>query len=126
MKGAIQGHVQSLHNVGYLYYEGGGGIEKDVKKAAEWFRKAADLDFSLSQRLLGIILLSGEGGAPQNATEGLKFLKRAAKTDVMAQLELSNIFKEGRYGIPINEKLGQRYLKKYEDKMAFYEQYRRK
>jgi TPR repeat protein len=40
MKAAKQGDPLSQHNLGYCY-ENGEGVEKDIKKAIEWYQKAA-------------------------------------------------------------------------------------
>ena len=40
--GADQGHRECMKNVGYFHYEGLGGLERDYKKAFEWYKKVYD------------------------------------------------------------------------------------
>ena len=42
------GHAPALYNMGTHYFSGR-GAELDMKKAAEYFKKAADLGFGMAQ-----------------------------------------------------------------------------
>src|SRR5690606_18280947 len=44
MKGAEKNYSVSLYNVG-MYYENGWGIEKDLQKALEFYKRAANLGY---------------------------------------------------------------------------------
>ena len=41
LKAANQGHVRAQHDLGMLY-SGGGVIKKDIPRAIEWLRRAAE------------------------------------------------------------------------------------
>ena len=47
------GHAPALYNMGTHYFSGR-GAELDMKKAAEYFKKAADLGFGMAQVIHGI------------------------------------------------------------------------
>ena len=47
----FQGHVPAFYNIGTHYFSGR-GVELDMKKAAEFFKKAAELGFSMAQVFL--------------------------------------------------------------------------
>ena len=51
---AEQGDEVSQFNLGKLYYLGE-GVEKDLKEAMKWFRKAADQGIALAQYNLGLM-----------------------------------------------------------------------
>ena len=42
------GHVPGIYNIGSHYFSGR-GVDLDMKKAADFFKKAADLGFSMAQ-----------------------------------------------------------------------------
>lgn len=52
----FEGHVPALYNMGSHYFAGK-GIELDMKKAGEFFKRAADLGFGLAQVCFIVILM---------------------------------------------------------------------
>ncbi len=65
------------HNLGLAYFFGE-GVPHDAKKAASWFRFAAEQNFLEAQYSLGLMLVEGETGLPKNVPEGVRLLKLAA------------------------------------------------
>ena len=57
---AASGHVQSMHELGTMYYLGE-GVAEDAEAAVYWFRKAASAGICSSMFLLGECLLEGYG-----------------------------------------------------------------
>ena len=70
------GDAEAQYNLGVMYDEGA-GIEKDLVKAAGWFRKAADQGFIDAQTNLGMMYYYGQG-IPRDHAEAARWFKRAA------------------------------------------------
>ena len=69
--------LSARFNLGMAYYNGD-GVPRDMRKAARWFQLAVRQNFSEAQYTLGVLLLDGEEGLPQNVEEGMKLIKLAA------------------------------------------------
>ena len=70
------GDAEAQYNLGVMYDEGA-GIEKDLVKAAAWYRKAADQGFIDAQTNLGMMYYYGQG-IPRDHAEAARWFKRAA------------------------------------------------
>jgi len=68
--------AQAQYNLA-VYYDNGDGVEKNLKQAAEWYRKAAEQGFAQAQNNLGVCYHNGEG-IEQNMDEAVKWYKKAA------------------------------------------------
>ena len=55
------GTAKSLNQVGYIYYEGAGGIDVDYSEAMKWFLKASDLGNVFSTSNIGLFYQYGKG-----------------------------------------------------------------
>lgn len=55
------GTARSLNQVGYIYYEGVGGIDIDYPVAMQWFQKASNLGNTFSKSNLGLFYQYGKG-----------------------------------------------------------------
>jgi TPR repeat protein len=69
-----------------MYYKGL-GVTKDLAMARIWFKKSQDQGCVDSQRRLGMMMATGEGGA-KDFLQGFAFVKRAAERgdDTAAEL----------------------------------------
>lgn len=74
---AKEGDPKALYYLG-LMYSGGFGVEKDMKKALEYYGEAAAKGNILAQTEYGTAIAIGDG-TQQNVEEGLKWLFVAAK-----------------------------------------------
>jgi hypothetical protein len=80
-----------MRSLGMAYYEGE-RVEQDFRKAADWFRKAAELGDFAAQRNLGYLYIKGEG-VEKDLTEAREWLeKAAAQGDSYAQELLADFF----------------------------------
>jgi TPR repeat protein len=71
-------------------------VEKDVAKAAEWFRKAAENGHATAQSNLGVLYASGEV-FEKNPEEALKWWRKAAEQgQPSAQFNLGQMLLEGK------------------------------
>ena len=94
--------------LGFLYRDGGHGIEKDSPEAAKWFKKVIDAPaysrpddqtLAKAQRYLGRMYASGEG-VPQDYAEAMKLFSQAVlKGDAEARALIGNLYDEGK-GVP--------------------------
>ncbi|AMK13762.1 Sel1 domain-containing protein [methanogenic archaeon mixed culture ISO4-G1] len=75
--GARLGDSGCIDNMGYIYYFGK-GVEKDLGKAAELFKRAAEMGSPYSQRFLGCMYRDGEYFTKDDK-EAHKWLSRAAE-----------------------------------------------
>jgi TPR repeat protein len=75
--GAERGHAPSQCALASLYYQGA-GLEKDVSKAFDWAKKAAQQDHPRCEWLVGVMYGRGEGvGIDREA--GMRWLCKSAK-----------------------------------------------
>ncbi len=89
-KAAEKGYVPSIFNIA-VYHKEGTHVEKDIIKAVELFRKAADMGHTLSEEALGNLLYAGADGVPTNEEEGKKYWRlAAAKGNRDAQFNLAH------------------------------------
>lgn len=76
------GHAASAYRTAVCCEMGpeeGGGTRKDITKAVQWYRRAAQLQDVAAMYKLGIILLKGLLGQQKNVAEAVVWLKRAAE-----------------------------------------------
>ena len=104
---AEQGDEVSQFNLGKLYYLGE-GVEKDLKEAMKWFRKAAEQGYGLAQNNLGSMYLKGIGVEEKDDKEAMKWFRKAADQGIaLAQYNLGLMY-------------GQRRIKKEQDYWTAY------
>jgi len=77
-------------------YHHGNGLPKDYKEAANWYRMAAEQDFSKAQANLGVMY--GEGlGVPQDYTLAAEWFRKAAEQgNPLAQHNLGLLYGRGQ------------------------------
>lgn len=72
------GHSLAQFNLG-LCYENGKGIDKDLGKAAECYKKASTLNHSGALYNLALFYMEGIGGLPKEPSRALELLELAAQ-----------------------------------------------
>lgn len=105
----------AAYNVGRCY-KNGIGVEKNIKQAASWYRKSAEVGFDEGQFAYGNALLLGEG-VPLNINEANKWYEKAAKqghAKSQYNIGYDYYFRMGKKD-PKYEKLGIDWLKKSAD-----------
>ena len=111
---ADAGNPAAQHFIGQMHYYGGIGIAQDHKAAMQWFRKAADQGYSLSEYIVGYMYLKGEGVAV-NQQEAYKWLKLGSDhNNPMAQSELGMFYVNGTV-VPKDIKIAASLFKKAAD-----------
>jgi len=58
--------------------------ERDVPRALDYWRRAAELDDVDSAKMLGNLLLTGQGNVKRDVEEGIKWFKKAAESGCLS------------------------------------------
>ncbi|MBF0438649.1 MAG: sel1 repeat family protein [Magnetococcales bacterium] len=74
---AEEGDANSQYSLGNMYKGGRGGLYKDCRQAAYWYRKAADQNHLEAQINLGISYATGHG-VPKDDGQALAWYRKAA------------------------------------------------
>ncbi len=83
------------HKRGLLFYKGI-GVDKDFKKAGQWFRRAANKGHAGAQYLLGIMSYLGQGMEQDFAKAALWFQRAGKQDHAAAQYNLGFLYYEGK------------------------------
>ena len=75
---ANDGYAKAQANVAWMY-QTGKGLEKDLKKAVEWYLKAAKQDHNIAQNNLGVMYENG-WGTKKNLKRAAYWYREAAST----------------------------------------------
>ena len=71
LRRAQNGDASAQFDLGMMYFNGQ-GVERDFKKAMQWFRKPAERGITNAQLKLGIMFDNGDG-MPENNREAMAF-----------------------------------------------------
>ncbi len=94
MNEAQKGRVQAMYEVGRKY-ERGRGTGRNLQKAAEWYQKAAEANYTPAMARLGILYVEGNG-VEQDLDKALRLLGRAAEENIPgAQYQLASMYELG-------------------------------
>jgi len=87
--------AETQYAIGMLYWTGQ-GVPQDTVAAANWLRRAAEMNHAGAQAKLGYLYTTGQG-VPQNDFEALKWLQMAASQgDADAQYNLGVLYRDGK------------------------------
>jgi len=104
LKKASDGDAESQYALGAMY-GAGDFVARDDVGSAQWYLKAAEQGHAEAQRNLGLMFLFGEG-LPKDFVIGMSWIEKAAhggSPDAMRAL--SDSFRKGLYGYPVNFEL---------------------
>ncbi len=87
------------------------GVQEDPEKAAEWFRKAAQIGHVLAQHNLGNAYFSGRGVRQSDSLAVHWWLKAADQGDAIPQWRLGIMYEEGR-GVAMNVEEAERWYRR--------------
>ena len=100
---AEQSHARALYDLGVWHFNGD-GVEKDLREAVKWFRKAAEQGLKDAQYNLGVCYKKGEG-VEKDFREAVKWFRKAAEqSDALAQFNLGMCYYFGEGVIQNNVK----------------------
>ena len=113
-KAAEKGNIDGLYNWGYCYHCGI-GVNKNIRKAAELYRKAAKRDYLLAMVRLGDIFTFDDAYKVVNASEARKWYEKAANSGSGEAMQgLGTMFDLGK-GVKKNERAAFTWYKKAVD-----------
>lgn len=105
---AESGSPDAKAHLGYLY-QYGLGVKKDVFEALRLYKESAAENSTFGLTLLGRLYARGDGPIKQDVKKGVEYLEKSltikGKDHAMARLELGDIYRDGRGGVPKNKGL---------------------
>lgn len=114
MKAALKGHVVAQYDVG-VNYVNGWGVEKDEKKAYEWWTKSAQEGYPSAEAAIGKCYFNG-WGVEKNDEEACRWWKKAAEAnDLDGMIALAYSYFNGS-GVTKDDKKGLYWAQKAADK----------
>jgi TPR repeat protein len=86
------------HAFGFMYMAGVGGLQRDFKKAEEFYKKAIKIDnYPNSLYNLGLLYYNGLGSEAGDKSKILELFEKSAKAGYpLAQFQLGDIYHFGR------------------------------
>ena len=98
----------ACHQLGAIYATGD-GVAKSDREAVRWYRRGAEGGDAECQYDLGFMYLLGEGVVADTET-GVRWLRSAAELgEQQAARLLSDLYREGRYGVMSDEREAERW-----------------
>lgn len=114
MKAAQKGHVVAQYDVGVNYVTGW-GVEKDEKKAYEWWTRSAQEGYPSAEAAIGKCYFNG-WGVEKNDEEACRWWKKAAEAnDLDGMIALAYSYFNGT-GVTKDDKKGLYWAQKAADK----------
>jgi TPR repeat protein len=77
-------------------YQDGIGVERDMREAAEWYRRGAEQGSPLAQCNLALLLMTGRGVARDDTRAAALFRTAALQNDPLAQFNLGYLHMTGQ------------------------------
>ncbi|KAJ3079648.1 hypothetical protein HK102_003643 [Quaeritorhiza haematococci] len=111
MRAADCGNSCALNQVGYGYENGDGGLPVDNEKAAEAYKKAAEMGLAAGQFNYGCFVMKGVVAPPDPIAATGWYKKAAEQGDPDALYELGRCFETGT-GVKVNHKRAVEYYQK--------------
>ena len=106
----------SLYGIGLRYANGQRGFPRDVLRAVEYFRNAANLGYSMAMYRLGTLFSEGGNGLTQDEAAAVQWFRRAIEAGhVKAMTRLGTLYARGRGGLPQDDTMAVRWFQKAAD-----------
>lgn len=97
IESAKKGDAKAQYVVGYMYYNGK-GVPKDYIKAAEWYEKSAESEYTKALNNLAYLYQKGKGVEKEITKAEQLLLKSANMGDDVACLNLGIMYQTGKLG----------------------------
>ncbi len=91
---AEKGSANAINAIAIYYYEGH-GYERNLQKAAQWFRYAAEMGYASAQRNLGDCYMKGEGVMKDEKTALYWYQMAAQKQNIKAMFKVGECYAYG-------------------------------
>lgn len=102
-------NIETLYRMGNIYLYGQYNFEKNPRKAAEWFQRAADSEYGAAQTKLALLYLQGRG-VPQDTEKALADLHKLTERG-WAVYTLGSLYYFGQ-GVPQDYSKAQEWFRK--------------
>jgi TPR repeat protein len=94
LRAADRGSPSSAFNAGVMY-ERGFVVDRDLARAAQWYRRAADTGYAEAEHNLALLLREGKG-VPRDGAQAIQLLRAAARQGMTASMfTLGDIYETG-------------------------------
>ncbi len=88
------GHVEALHTLGLIYFRGTNGYRQNLKKAREYYKRAAEQGLRTANYDYAWMCAFGLGGN-RDVEEAIRYYERAAeKGHAISMIELAQLYQE--------------------------------
>ena len=95
-------NAKAQYKMGVFYEEGRGGLDRDIVKALEWYKKAALQKNPDGLFRVGMALKNGDGNEPVNYEKMIRYFTEAAQRgQAEAQYQLGYCYENG-IGVPLS------------------------
>lgn len=101
--------ARACSNLGYFYAHGKNGVEKDLEKATELFRKSCNAGYNYGCVNLGLVYY--ETNKPENYKEQKELFEKTCEFEAFSCLGLGAIYYNGK-GVEKNKTKAEEYYKK--------------
>ena len=123
LKAAQQQWPDAQYRLAYMY-EAGLGTAKDVQRAAELYRSAADAGYPDAENVLGVLYATGSDGLPKDDQQAVQWYRKAAEQGfAKAEKNLGDMYYYGR-GVDRDYEQALDWYKKAADQQFAEAQYR--
>lgn len=96
------GYAPAIHELA-VHYDSGELVQRDIEKAAQLFKNAAEKAHPHSQWVHGLDLLYGRNGVVKNEKLGIDYIKKSALAKFEGALEsMSEFYEAGKNGFPVD------------------------
>lgn len=110
-KRAERGNISAQLELAEVYQQGRNGVDKDLARAAVWYRRAANSGDPRGQYKLGTLYWNGEGVSKDYEAAFQLFMKSALQGFPKAELSLGKAYAQG-LGVPQNYAESYRWTRK--------------
>lgn len=95
---AALGYAPAIHELA-IHYDSGELVQRDIEKAAQLFKQAAEKGHPHSQWIHGLDLIYGRNGISKDEKLGLEYIQKSANAKFEGALEtLAEFYEKGLFG----------------------------
>lgn len=109
LKEAVKGDSNAQFQLGLFYQR---GLQRDMEKAINWYKLAAEQGHAAALEILGMLYLAGSG-IPKDIIKGIQCLEKASENgNLSSNLTLGEIYSNGLFDIKKDNGLARQWLLK--------------
>ncbi|QJP07786.1 tetratricopeptide repeat protein [Pseudomonas multiresinivorans] len=113
---AKYGYAPAMHELA-IHYDSGDLVPRNLEKAAQLFRQAAEKGHPHAQWIYGLDLIHGRNGIEKDEKLGIEYVKKSAESKFEGALEsMAEFYKKGIHGFPLDADKARHFQGKTNDK----------